>query len=161
MFSPQPESVQTDGGTFTSQLSHSAHPLQPHLALTVSVLQSGIVHIQAKEPQPVHPRWIVQDVVQPAAITAYNTAAAFTITATQTTARWTVAAGNDSTATVPCELTIAYKPLLITLSVNGQPTAIFNQRGLLNYEQSREKNPRPATPDAPADPPREDRDSRA
>ena len=149
----QSESVRADGGsgTFTSSLAHSIHPLQPHLALTVAVLQSGIVHIQAKETQPLHPRWVVQDVVQQAAATQLHTAVHFTTAASHTTARWTQLAGNDSAGTVPCELTIVYKPLLITLSVDGQPSVVFNQRGLINYEQYREKNPMPAAAAAATD----------
>ena len=137
-------------GTFSASLAHSVHPLQPHLALTVSVLQSGIVHIQAKESQPLHPRWVVQDVVQSTATAARHSAVRFTTETTHATARWTQPAGNDSSAAVPCELHIAYQPLSITLSVSGQPSVVFNQRGLINFEQYREKNPMPAAQAASA-----------
>ena len=143
----QADSVRSDSGsgTFTASIAHSLHPLQPYLALTVAVLQSGIVHIQAKETQPLHPRWIVQDVIQPNTAAAQHPAVQFTSTAAHTTAKWTAPAANDTLgAVVPCELDIVYKPLTITLSVNGQPSVVFNQRGLVNYEQYREKNPRPA-----------------
>ena len=42
-------------------------------------------------------------------------------------------------------MTVVYSPLSITLAVNGEDSVIFNQRGLLNYEQYREKNPRPVS----------------
>jgi len=147
----QAESVRADSGsgTFTSSLAHNAHPLQPHLALTVQVLQTGIVHIQAREAQPLHPRWVVQDVVQSSASTQPHSAVQFSTAATHTTAKWTQPAANDSAAAVPCELHIAYQPLTITLSVSGQPSVVFNQRGLVNYEQYREKNPKPEAQAAP------------
>ena len=149
----QAGSVRADSGsgTFTSELAHTAHPLQPHLTLTVQVLQSGIVHIQARESQPLHPRWVVQDVVQSSATSQLHSAVHFDTTATHATAKWTQPAGSDnSSAAVPCELHIAYQPLVITLSVSGQPSVVFNQRGLANYEQYREKNPKPDTQAIPA-----------
>ena len=128
--------------TFSASLFHRQHPLQPPLSFSVSILASGAVHIRAEEPQPLHPRWVVQDILLPKAQEPHAHVT-FDTGAEHATASWVQqqqwGTGNASR----CAVEIAYSPLTVTLTVDGSATATFNARGLLNYEQYRERQPRP------------------
>ena len=142
---PQADQVRVDESraTLTASLTHRIHPLQPALSLELSILQHGIVHLKIKEPQPIHPRWEVTDVIQlPTAATGIPSITSKT-TDKQAVLEWKQLADNTTSRLVTMAVTVTYSPFEVSLSADGEVTVLFNARGLLTYEQYRERNPRP------------------
>ena len=128
--------------SLTASLVHRLHPLRPPLSLRLSILRDGVVHLRVVEAAPLHPRWVVQDIVQ-AAATAPHPSAAFSVEQQRASASWTQRNAANASLSHRMELQVAYSPLSVTLSVDGVASAVFNHRGLFEYEQYRERNPRP------------------
>ena len=136
----QSGSVRSDesSATLTGSMAHRVHSLQPQLSFSLRVLSGGLVHLRVKEAQPLHPRWEVRDIVQSEVESLPPPRVAIASTEQRSVLSWQQPQGNAS-----CEVEVQYSPLSVTLRVDGAATAVFNQRGLLNFEQYRERNPRP------------------
>ena len=140
----QASSVSADGSSasLTASVVHRLHPLRPALTLRLSILRDGVAHIRVVEANPLHPRWLVQDIVQADALQPHASAT-FVAGKDSATASWTQPSAANASLSHRMEVALSYSPLSVTLNVDGVATAVFNQRGLFEYEQYRDKNPRP------------------
>jgi len=137
-----PSSIKIDptSSTVVADLVNGRHPLQDALECKISVLQNNVVRLSVREKNPKFERWEVPDVLQADAL--HKGAADLTIT--------------DNGARVVFgdrQLEIVSKPFSVTLSINGLQAVSVNSEGLLNFEQYRDQNPRPAGAETVPPPP--------
>lgn len=116
----------------TVNLRNTRHPLQDPLQLTVAVLVNDFVRVSVRDPTSKYPRYEVPHVLQPAGLVPAADVK-FTSDATGFTAAW----GDNY------ELRVDASPFVATLLQNGKPAVATNPNGLMQFEQYRDKNPKP------------------
>lgn len=124
-------SVKAEANVLTANVQNGQHPLQDALQLKIQMLANGVVRASVREHSPLHERWEVQDVIQPAALDA------------PAAAEWTVGDNGARGKVGGVVATISYAPLVVTVSVDGHEVVRLNSKDLLMLEPYREKNPRP------------------
>lgn len=127
-------------GTISADLANNHHPLQDHLACKIQLLQNNVARFSVREKNPKHERFEVPDVLESASMTP-DSSAKFE----RSDAGFTLTYGGEGNVRT---LKVINSPLKVELLLNGQNAITVNNKGKMNFEQSRDKNPRPVAPPA-------------
>lgn len=159
------ETVSFDQATakLVGDIQNGLQPLQPALAFTISFLAAtsspqvptaSAIRFTVKEKQGKYERYQVRDVVQDYMLQSPSITPTVHLTSTHAEATWTqvgVGESYDQTDVLlkqsqvshQMKMTLQYNPFQLKFFVDNELVMLANSKNLMQFEQYRDRNPRP------------------